>query len=444
MLNITADTIKKAIDNSQSERAKAIRFYELYKGNHTILQKKVSSPKKPSNKIINPFYAQIVDTAVGYFVGKPIVISHNISQDFQDAMDAIFMESDKDDLFGEVAKEASIKGKSYILTYQNELRETKLAKIPAEEMVIKRSSTGAMLYAIRHYGLTDEDNNTTYYAEVYTDKTITYYVKDGASGEYRLMIRPEPLTNPSTHIFQNVPIVEFLNNSEAMSDLELVQSLVEMYDKVESFQGDEIEAFRNAYFTVRNMIMSEDTFAQLKEEGILELGEDGEASFLVKPSSGDTIENFLSRIAKSIHKFSQIPDLSDENFGGNLSGVAIRFKILGLENKTIMKERKFTKAIRELLKLMAIPIKIETGEDLKLIDIDIQYSRNLPNNLQEIVDMVVKLNGVVDTETLLSLLPFVTDPSAILEKIRVEQEEGMTYPNSHSSSVDSQDNQITA
>lgn len=54
----------------------------------------------------------------------------------------------------------------------------------------------------------------------------------------------------------------------------------------------------------------------------------------------------------------------------------------------------------------------------------IQFTRNLPQNLQDIADLINKLDGFVDRETLLTLLPFVENPQLILEKLEEESPVG--------------------
>ena len=51
-----------------------------------------------------------------------------------------------------------------------------------------------------------------------------------------------------------------------------------------------------------------------------------------------------------------------------------------------------------------------------MLNLKIEFTRNVPTNTTEIVDTVCKLEGKVDQETLLSLLPFVDNPKEILEK----------------------------
>ena len=103
--------------------------------------------------------------------------------------------------------------------------------------------------------------------------------------------------------------------------------------------------------------------------------------FITKEIQTEALENHLNRLEKNIHKFSAVPDLSDENFAGNLSGVAIRFKLFGLETKCIIKERKMEKAIKELVRVLSVPIHVNTGREVDVLNLKVEFSRNVPNNL---------------------------------------------------------------
>ena len=205
-----------------------------------------------------------------------------------------------------------------------------------------------------------------------------------------------------------------------MSDLEKIESLVADYDKVLSDVSDEFSAFRNAYLMLKNMIVGEDGKKQLKDEGIIEVMENGDAKFITKQIQTEALEPHLNRLEANIYKFSQVPNLSDESFAGNLSGVAIRFKLFGLETKCIIKERKMEKALRDFVRILSVPIRVETGHEIDIVNLKVEFTRNVPNNLTEIVDTVTKLDGKVDKETLLSLLPFIDNPKEVLEKLEAE------------------------
>lgn len=427
------------------------KFQNLYEGKAKILKKRrvTQSKTKPCNRLANDFCGQIIDTTVGYFLGNPITISYtekastavgrntteaDVGVDLeevkgsdtavQDELDGVFMDNYKDDLFMEWGKEAMIKSLSHLLVYQDEESKTRIIKLKPEDVIIiyDNSSTKKAQYKIRLYVIDTEDTGkSTMYAEVYSSSKIELFKKaddpitPGVSGFSFVEEKP--------HIFGRIPIVTLYNNEEEMSDLEKVESLVNDYDRVMSDISDEFEAFRNAYLVIKDMVMNGDSLQKLKEEGIVEVTDQGDMRFVTKEIQTDAINSHLERLEKNIHKFAQVPDLSDENFAGNLSGVAIRFKLFGLETKCITKERKMDKAIRQLIEVLSVPVRVMTGKEVDLRNLKMEFKRNIPANITEIVDTVVKLDGKVDKETLLALLPFVDNPKEVLEKIKKEAKE---------------------
>lgn len=397
-------------------------LYELYKGKHPILNREVGI-NKPNNRIIGDFYGKLVDTEIGYFLGKPIVFT-SLQETALDELGTILVNNEFDELIMEVGKEASIKGKSYILVYQDEEAETHLCRLSPENVITLESKHGRgnIGVALRMYVETTENDEEITYIELYDKDKIKYMkmISGTLSEDERFSVNPLP------HIFNSVPIIEIKNNEEELGSFEKVTTLVNAYDKLLSDTSNEHEAYRNSYLVLKNLTMDSEAQDKLRESGILEVFDDGEAYFLQKPILDNAINSHLERLSNDIHKFSDIPDLTDEKFAGNLSGVAIRFKLLGLENKCITKERKMAKGIRKLIRALNKVIAVKCNEEIDVTKLNIIFTRNIPNNLAEIVDSVVKLNGLVDKETLLSLLPFVESPMEVIEKLEREQD---TYAN---------------
>lgn len=424
------------------------KYQRLYENKHRILSRPKVDENKPNNRIANDFFSQIIDNTVGYFLGNPVILNYTEPQaekkpvevdpvdvgvdlgeiedtTVQDELDDICTENDKDDLFIEWGKEAMIKGLSHVLVYQNEESKTKFMRVSPEDCIIvyKNSSTHEAKWKIRLYDIDTEDTKkTTHYAEVYdaTGCDIFTSSEDNAGVRGSRSVASYTFLKRVPHIYGRIPIVTLYNNEEQMSDLERIETLVNDYDKVLSDMSNEFEAFRNAYLMLKNMVAGKDALDRLKVEGILEIMENGDAKFLTKQIQTDAIENHLDRLERNIYKFSQVPDLSDESFAGNLSGIAIRFKLFGLETKCIIKERKMERAIKELFKVLYAPLRVLTGHEPDVLNLKIEFTRNVPTNTTEIVDTVCKLDGKVDKETLLSLLPFVDNPKDILDKLEAE------------------------
>ena len=446
---ISTKFLDDIINNHKKRVAPTYKKYQrLYENKHKIQNRPKRDENKPNNKVSNDFFGQIIDNTVGYFLGNPIILNYtepkkekslvetapvDVGVDLeqiedtsvQDELNKIFLDNEKDDLFMEWGKEAMIKGLSHLLVYQNEESKTKIMKVSPENMILvyKNSSTKEKKYAIRLYDIDTEDTNvTTHYAEVYDDTGYDIFkCVEGGTGAGKTTTE-YTFEKRVPHIYGKIPVVTMYNNEEKMSDLERVESLVNDYDKVLSDVSNEFEAFRNAYLMLKNMVAGNDSLRKLKDEGILEVMESGDAKFLTKQIQTEAIENHLNRLEKNIYMFSQVPNLSDESFAGNLSGVAIRFKLFGLETKCIVKERKMEKAIRDLFRVIIAPLRVLSGKEPDVLNLKVEFTRNVPNNITEIVDTVTKLDGKVDKETLLALLPFIDNPSEVLEKLEADKE----------------------
>ena len=447
---ISVSFLNKLIDTHTRKIAPKYRKYQnLYEGKHKILKKKPADANKPCNRLVNDFFGQTIDNTVGYFLGNPVILNYtepvekktspepnDVGVDLeeiedtavQDFLDYLVIDNDMADTIIEWGKEAMIKGLSHLLVYQNEESKTKVMRVSPEDMILvyKNSSTKELQYAIRLYDIDTEDTDkSTHYAEVYSvGKMELFKSVDGGTstkGKGREFASYE-FVEETQLIYERIPVVTMYNNEEQMSDLEKIESLVADYDKVLSDVSDEFSAFRNAYLMLKNMIVGEDGKKQLKDEGIIEVMENGDAKFITKQIQTEALENHLNRLEANIYKFSQVPNLSDESFAGNLSGVAIRFKLFGLETKCIIKERKMEKALRDFVRILSVPIRVETGHEIDIVNLKVEFTRNVPNNLTEIVDTVTKLDGKVDKETLLSLLPFIDNPKEVLEKLEADKE----------------------
>ncbi|MEF2797940.1 MAG: phage portal protein [Ruminococcus sp.] len=172
-----------------------------------------------------------------------------------------------------------------------------------------------------------------------------------------------------------------------------------------------------------------ETYKAVKDNGILELPNDAKAEYLTRQFDEASVEILRNAIKKDIHTISNVPDMSDDNFGGNVSGVAMAYKLLGFELMTKTKERFFKEGLRYRLKLIANVLSAHNT----VIDtdgIEIVMSRTLPQNTAELADTVAALSGLVSQETLLSQLPFVEDPAEEIKKLRKENQKALEYQQS--------------
>jgi len=407
---LTPEEIEELIEEHATTVSRYHKLHDYYRGKHDILDKQTTNQDAPNNKTVNNYAAYITDLQVGYFLAKPI--SYKIPDlDLNEMIDDIFLDSDEHDLNVEIAKDCSIYGEGFEILYIDEEGALRLSGLdPASVIPIYSNDVRRVLIgAIRYY----YDRDDVLFVEVYTGDRIYYYEDDEG-----LVLKEE-----KEHVFAQVPIVHYINNEERMGDYEQVISLIDDYNARLSSSSDELEYFADAYLKIKGMSgTTAEDIKTMREQRAFLVEEGGDVDFVTKSTSPSHSETHLNMVNNNIHKFSKTPDLSDEKFSGNLSGVAIRYKMLSMEQVTGIKERKFKKALSHRLKMVIHFVNVKMGGDYEWRDIEPVFSRNIPDNVAELAEIVTRLSGMMPTESLLALLPFVDDPIRELKLLKSEEE----------------------
>ena len=413
---LTEKVIKRIIETHRSSVLPRLQNLEkYYNANNAIKNRVMSDPSKPNNKIANAYASYITDTLVGYFIGEPITYTSNDNVLLQD-LNMILEYNDEADENAELAKNASIYGVAYEMLYLSE--DDKMIRFKAlnpKEVIpiFDKTVEQNLLAVLRYYDDYDyvEDNTYTI-VEVIDNKMVRRYKLDTGLS----------LLEEYPHYFSMVPVAIFKNNEEESGDFEQVISLIDAYDKMESDSLNDFEYFVDAYLALYGFTADAEDVAQMKENRVLLMDEGTSAEWLVKQTSDAYVENMKNRLDKDIHKFAKCPNMSDQEFASNASGIAIKFKLLGTENLVSIKERKFKRGLQQRLELMSM-INSVLGEGFDWRAIDIIFTRNIPSNDTDIANMVNTLKDIVSEETLLAQIPFVEDVQNELEKLKKEREE---------------------
>ena len=111
-----------------------------------------------------------------------------------------------------------------------------------------------------------------------------------------------------------------------------------------------------------------------------------------------------------------------EQFAGNVSGEAMKYKLMGLENIIGVKEAKFKKGLMRRIELLCNFLNISTNDLMLYTDIQPVFTRNKPQNETELANMVKSLYGILSDETLISILPFIENAREEIDKRNTEKE----------------------
>lgn len=411
---LSIEDIQKFIKKHKAESIRYIKLQKYYEGKHDILDH-TSRDGQPNNKIVNPYPKYITDMLVGYFVGQPISYTSKEEDGLLEDLQVIFDYSDEQEENLELAKICSIKGKAYELLYRDEDARIRFNEFGPDQMFVIYDMTisPSIKFAIRYYDV-GEGNDKITYAEVFDKEVCTLY--KGKDSDLSL----EQIT---PHTFKDVPVIEYVNNKEEQGDFEQVITLIDAYNKAQSNTLNDMDQFTDAYLILVNMAGTDSgRIEDLKRDRVMLLDEDGDAKWLIKEINDAWVENYKDRVRRDIHKFSYTPDMQDESFGNNLSGVSIRYKILAMEQIRSNKERKFKKGLQRRIELICNSLSLEKNIDL-FTNINIKFANTLPQNIYELSQTIKNLSPYLSSETLLNQLPFVENAKEELEKKKAEDEE---------------------
>ena len=418
---MTVQDLKEALEAFiKNELPELQKMEDYYSGKHNILHKKNRTTDKEDAKLVHDYPGYITTIATAYFLGKPISYTlqdDKLKKDFEKLSEYLSTEEEQQENF-EHSENCSIFGKSYELWYKNADNTIGNAVVDPRDCFILRDNTvkKEITATVRWDKTKNKEDKWVYKLEVYDSTTVTTYEFLSDSDKKEV---PNIKGVTKLHGFNQVPIIEFLNNKRAFGDFKKVVSLIDGYDEAASTSIDDMTDFTDALLVLTNVGGTDkETLKKIKEDKLMLIDDDGDAKWLIKQVNDSYAQNNKNRLNQDIHKFSMIPDMQDKEFSGNSSGVALGYKLLALEQLAAQKEMHFKKAINQRLQLMI------DFYNLKISPKDIQkvFTRNIPKNLVEAADTAQKLQGIVSHETILSTLPFIEDAKGELEKIKAEED----------------------
>lgn len=372
---------------------------------------------KPCNRIVSNYCFNIVQNYQGYITG--IDISY-LSQTNIDAIQDILNYNDVRTEDNELLRNALIFGKSFEINYVDEDAKQRFKALDSHECIPVYSNdlNNDLLYVIRYY-VADTINNSQdeYYIEVYGNEFIRKYKSSNAFTTLSLL-------EEKPNVYKQVPITVFSLNTDEVSIFDQVMTLQDAYNKLLSSEVDDFESFCDAYLVLKGCMADADDLVAMKQNRVLMMDTDAEASYLTKSVSDTQIENMLKNINDTIHKISNSPDFTEDTFMSQ-SGVAIKYKLIGFENVASNIVANMTKALQRRIELICSILSLTDGET-KWRDIQIVFTRNLPQNITDTAQAINQLRGIVSDKTLISLLPFIKDVDAEEKQLQKEKEANMS------------------
>lgn len=393
------------------------------------------------NRAAHDFASYIADFINGYCFGHAIQVQSD-KEMTQSKLNELHSLNDVDSHNRSLGLDLSIFGRAYEYIIRNQEDEVRFYKSdPRNTFVIYDTSVEKnSLMAIRYWKVATEDSvelteveSNIYYVDVITDQATYFYEANSVTNLELSERKP-----PEAHSFGKVTITEFSNNEKRRGDFEKVIPLIDLYDEAQSDTANYMSDLNDAMLLIKgNVDLNEEVATLQKEANVFHLAPpeyttvddkvtegNVDAQYIYKQYDVSGVESYKTRIAKDIHTLTNTPDMTDENFGGQQSGEAMKYKLFGLEQRTAIKEGLFRKGLVRRYKLVGeiMGVNREIDKD-NLKDLVFTFTRNLPKSITEEMQMYMSAGGEISQQTLMSLVSFIDNPQDEVKRIQSEEEE---------------------
>lgn len=382
------------------------RLYDYYRGEQPV-NKGEAVRGRPNNLLRAPFPRYITEVHTGYFLGIPPALAYGEAA-AGERYAALSRDLDLPHLYFDLGRDLSICGAGFALVWAERSGVRVCRCDPCDCFAIRSGEAGSPLLAAVRL-LAGGKGETR--GVLYTAERLIPFVWDGTG---------VTLGTAEENLLHTIPLLSFYNNCQGMGDFEMVTGLVDAYNVLLSGALDDMQSVANAFLALYGMQgTTQKDIDNANRTRILSLSEGGRAEFVVKNLNHEALGQLETNLRRSILQLSMTPDLCDEHFAGNSSGVALQYKLWGIEQVRAAKERTFTDGLRGLLAVLT------AGEQLMGRNIDLTggmatFYKNLPQDNSALAETLLSLSPVLSAQTILENLPWVTDVQEELRRKAAE------------------------
>lgn len=421
---------------------------QYYKSKNTVISnrifdymsngRKITDEYRTNNKLATGFLKTLIDQKINYSLSKDVII---------DEADNIKSVLDINSFLKKTAKESSKKAVGWLFINYGDEGELKTKVIPSEEIIpiYDTEYEDELLQIIRYYTITAIDGGREkqiYKAELWNKETVTYYEQNSDGNfilDYSMQINPMyhytittfQMGNPTStegHSWGKVPFVPLWNNEDHLTDLNPVKCFIDLYDKVISDFGNNLEDLQDSVIKLVNYGGQTDKLDEfiehLKMYKVIPVDAQGNAEYMTLDIPVEARKEMLAELKDLIFKFGQGMDV-DKVGDGNITNVVIRSRYAGLD----LKANDFEGNIKEFLKnVFWFVNKYLANNGMQQDDISkitYTFNRSIIVNNQELVDIATKSKGIISDKTIIKNHPWVDNADLEIEEMEEEKQKNM-------------------
>lgn len=365
-----------------------------------------SNPKRSNLKVRTNFIKKFIKEEVSYLVSNKITYTSKSDNkeiiDFIEKKTAHWKENHEKMLLRDMLSFGSVY-ELYFTTEKNEEIFFNSKIVSPRDGYVLEDDFGNISMFLRFY---KKKFDTKQYIDIYTSDYI-YHVDESFN----------KIEEPTPNRFGEVP-VRIGTVSQYKEQDTLFNELKDLQDAFETNLSDivnEISDYRLAYLLfsgcqIDTKTKDEDGKTQLdylKEKGAISVDKEGKVSFVTKEINDAAVQNNLNTLKKTMYEISNHID-TNEKMQSNLSGSAIRNRLIGLEQRVKDSEGSMKDIIKGRLYFMfKLFYKVEKL-DYDYRDIDTKFTLNIPQDDVSIAQIISQLpEGVLSKQTARTLFSFI-------------------------------------
>lgn len=403
------DVLKKAKENWISKKSEYDKAYEYYKGNSDAMKNYKFITERSNNRARCNFIKKFVKEEVSYSVGNDITyISKSGDSNVVNDID-YYLESWKEDHDSNLTKNMVLYGLAYELYYIDSNNELKARVISPRNGFHVKDVNDELIYFAHVYSIESEE-----FIDVYDREYIYHLDKDFKE------------VSPATeHIFNNFPVGIAELSEEQIKDTIYsdIKDLQDSYETNISDISNEISDFRVSYLKVSGLELDEEDAKKMKELGIINIPTPtGDVGWLTKNVNDAFIQNTLERLENNMYMLTAHIN-HNEKMQSNTSSLALRSRLISLEEKCKLNQKALSNCIKTRLQILFTYLQITSAKNYDYRDIKVKFTPNIPQDDLMTAQIISQLGDKLSTETGLSQLSFIENPTSELDKINGEKEQ---------------------
>lgn len=404
---VDLELLKNCKQDYDTKKSIYFTMQRYYDGKTDAMLQYKMITKRSNNKTKCNYIQKFINEEASYCCGNKVTYkSHANSSDVIEDIRYNFMHW-KEKHNKELCKKSLIFNEAYELYYidKNGMFSS-LICTPLDSYILQDDFGDTQLF-IRFWSKKFDKTNTLY-ADVYTDEDISHYTVIGD------VFQPIQGKESDSNIFGIVP-VSMVNIGTIFESLfEMLKGLQDGYETNLSDMVNEISDFRNAYLAFINCKLDDDPdengksdLDRMKEKGIMNLpGEKADAKWVIKEINDSFVQNTLNTLEDKMYQLASHIN-NNEKLVSNTSSLALRNRLIGLEEKCTNNIQALIDAIKTRLQFLFIYLNIKKNKNYDWKDIDIKITPNIPTDDLMMSQIISQLDGKISLKTGLAQLSFV-------------------------------------